>query len=57
MKEWEEEIQKVREEQKGLISDAIWPLAASARVYLFFVPDPFRDTTSFVSFREYAPFD
>lgn len=40
-----------------LFSDTRWPLAASARVYLFFVADPRRRTITYVSFREYAPFE
>lgn len=40
-----------------LFSDTRWPLAASSRVYLFFIADPRRRSISYVSFREYAPFD
>lgn len=39
-----------------LFSDTRWPLAASARVYLFFIPDPEKQTVTYLSFREYAPF-
>lgn len=42
---------------KRLFSDTRWPLSASARVYLFFIPDPARQTITFLSFREYAPFE
>jgi hypothetical protein len=45
------------EGQPRLFSDSRWPLAATARVYIFFIPDPQRQTISYVSFREYAPFD
>lgn len=30
---------------------------ASARVYLFFIPDPARQTITYLSYREYAPFE
>jgi hypothetical protein len=45
------------EGQARLFSDTRWPLAATARVYLFFIADPLRQTVSYISFREYAPFD
>jgi hypothetical protein len=40
-----------------MFNDTRWPLAATARVYLFFVPDPVRQSISYVSFREYGPFN
>ncbi len=39
-----------------IFSDTRWPLAASARVYVFFMPDPERRSVGYVSFREYAPY-
>ena len=39
-----------------LFSDTRWPVSSSARVYLFFIPDPVRNSFGYVSFREYAPF-
>lgn len=47
-------------EQDGeprLFSDTRWPLAVSARAYIYFVPDPQRQTIGYVSFREYGPFE
>lgn len=41
---------------KRLFSDTRWPLSSSARVYLFFIPDSARQTVTYLSFREYAPF-
>jgi len=37
-------------------SDTRWPRSNSARVYLFFLPDPERQSISYLSFREYAPY-
>jgi len=37
-------------------SDTRWPRSNAARVYLFFLPDPERQSINFISFREYAPF-
>ena len=42
--------------QARLFSDTRWPLAASARVYLFFIPDAQGQSITYLSFREYAPF-
>lgn len=42
--------------EKRLFSDTRWPISASARAYIFFVPDPVRQTITYLSFREYAPF-
>lgn len=42
---------------KCLFSDTRWPLSSSARVYLFFFPDPAEQTITYLSFREYAPFE
>ena len=39
-----------------LFNDTRWPVSSTARVYLFFIPDPVRDSFGYVSFREYAPF-
>jgi hypothetical protein len=46
-----------QEGDKRLFSDTRWPLSPSARVYLFFIPDPARQTITYLSFREYAPFE
>lgn len=46
-----------QEGQARLFSDTRWPLSSTARVYLFFISDPVRQTVSYISFREYAPFD
>lgn len=46
-----------QEDGKRLFGDTRWPLSASARVYIFFIPDPARRTISYLSFREYAPFE
>lgn len=40
-----------------IFSDTRWPLSSSARVYLFFIPDPARQTITYLSFREYGPFE
>lgn len=45
-----------REGEAHLFNDTRWPLAKTARVYLFFVPDPVRQSIGYVSFREYSPF-
>lgn len=45
------------EGKKRLFSDTRWPLSSAARVYLFFIPDSARQTISYLSFREYAPFE
>ena len=45
------------EGEARLFSDTRWPLAATARVFVFFIPDPQRQTISYVSFREYGPFE
>jgi hypothetical protein len=42
--------------QTKLFNDTRWPLAASARVYLFFIPDPERQSIGYLTFREYEPF-
>lgn len=39
-----------------LFNDTRWPLSATARIYLFFIPDPARNSIGYVSFREYGPF-
>ena len=39
-----------------IFNDTRWPLALSARVYLFFIPDPERSSIGYLSFREYEPF-
>jgi hypothetical protein len=39
-----------------IFNDTRWPLSNSARVYLFFIPDLERQSISYLSFREYAPF-
>ena len=46
-----------QEDKARMFNDTRWPLSTSARVYVFFVPDPVRQTISYVSFREYAPFN
>lgn len=43
-------------DQVKIFNDTRWPLALSARVYLFFVPDPERSSIGYMSFREYQPF-
>jgi hypothetical protein len=40
-----------------IFNDTRWPLAATARIYLFFIPDPARNSMGYVSFREYGPFE
>ncbi len=45
-----------RDGQNQIFNDTRWPLASTARVYLFFVPDPVRKSIGYVSFREYSPF-
>lgn len=45
-----------REGEAHFFNDTRWPLATTARVYLFFVPDPARQSIGYVSFREYSPF-
>jgi hypothetical protein len=45
-----------REGEAFIFNDTRWPLASSARVYLFFIPDPVRQSMGYVSFREYSPF-
>ncbi|MBK1825803.1 hypothetical protein [Haloferula rosea] len=39
-----------------IFNDTRWPISRSARIYLFFVPDPNRNSVGYLSFREYAPF-
>jgi hypothetical protein len=39
-----------------IFNDTRWPLSMTARVYLFFIPDPERQSISYLSFREYEPF-
>ena len=39
-----------------IFNDTRWPLSKTARVYLFFIPDPERQSIGYLSFREYAPF-
>jgi hypothetical protein len=46
-----------QEGEKRLFSDTRWPLSSSARLYLFFFPDPAQQTITYLSFREYAPFE
>ncbi len=43
-------------DQVKIFNDTRWPLAISARVCLFFIPDPARGLIGYLSFREYAPF-
>lgn len=43
-------------DQAKVFNDTRWPVAASARVYLFFIPDPERKSIGYLSFREYEPF-
>jgi hypothetical protein len=45
-----------RDGEAYIFNDTRWPLASSARVYLFFIPDPVRQSMGYVSFREYSPF-
>lgn len=45
-----------RDGETRIFNDTRWPLASSARVYLFFIPDPARQSIGYVSFREYSPF-
>lgn len=45
-----------RDGEPHIFNDTRWPLASSARVYLFFIPDPARQSIGYVSFREYSPF-
>jgi hypothetical protein len=45
-----------RDGEAHIFNDTRWPLASSARVYLFFIPDPARQSIGYVSFREYSPF-
>ena len=47
----------LQEGGKRLFSETRWPLSSSARVYLFFFPDPAQQTITYLSFREYAPFE
>jgi hypothetical protein len=44
------------DDEVRIFNDTRWPLAASARIYLFFIPDPERQSIGYLSFREYAPF-
>jgi len=44
------------DDQVKIFNDTRWPLALSARVYIFFIPDPERQSIGYLSFREYAPF-
>jgi hypothetical protein len=43
-------------DETRLFNDTRWPLSKSARVYLFFMPDPARRSIGYQTFREYAPF-
>ena len=43
-------------DETRLFNDTRWPLSKSARVYLFFIPDPERRSIGYQTFREYAPF-
>lgn len=43
-------------DQTRIFNDTRWPLSLSARVYLFFIPDPERSSIGYLSFREYQPF-
>jgi hypothetical protein len=43
-------------DQVGIFNDTRWPLSMTARAYLFFVPDPERQSIGYLSCREYAPF-
>jgi hypothetical protein len=45
------------DDQVRIFNDTRWPLAASARIYLFFIPDPERQSIGYLSFREYGPFE
>jgi hypothetical protein len=45
------------EGEARIFSDTRWPLAATARVFVFFLPDAQLQTISYVSFREYGPFE
>lgn len=45
-----------RDGEARIFNDTRWPLAKSARVYLFFIPDPQRRSIGYHSFREYVPF-
>jgi len=56
--EWMYDVRfhQLRDGNPQLFSEARWPRAKSARVYLFFFYDRERQTINYVSFREYAPF-
>jgi hypothetical protein len=43
-------------DQAKLFNDTHWPLTLSARVYLFFIPAPERQSIGYLAFREYEPF-
>lgn len=43
-------------EEVKIFNDTRWPVSMSARVYLFFIPDPERGSIGYLSFREYEPF-
>lgn len=45
------------EGQARMFNDTRWPMSLTARVYVFFVADPERQSITYVSFREYAPFN
>lgn len=44
------------EQEVKIFNDTRWPLSLSARIYLFFIPDPERNSIGYLSFREYEPF-
>lgn len=43
-------------DQTRIFNDTRWPLSATARIYLFFIPDAERQSMGYLSFREYSPF-
>lgn len=45
-----------QDKKPRLFNDTRWPLSRSARIYLFFIPDPARSSVGYLSFREYEPF-
>lgn len=47
----------LQEPEKRLFADGRWPMAAGSRIYMFFIPDSARKTVTYLSFREYAPFE
>jgi len=56
--EWMYEVRfhHLRDGKPQLFSEARWPRTKSARVYLFFFPDPGKQSITYLSFREYAPY-